>query len=57
MKPAAKRPPGRPVVPPELRQRVGTIRLTEDRWAKFAALGGVDWLRSAIDRAKVKPSL
>jgi hypothetical protein len=49
-----KRPRGRPVVPPEDRLEVGTVRLTREQWAKFAHLGGAEWLRKAIQRAKVK---
>lgn len=54
-KPApSKRPQGRPIVPPELRLLVGTIRLTQGQWDKLTALGGVEWLRKKIDKAKVK---
>lgn len=48
----AKRPQGRPVVPEPDRLRVGTIRLTQGQWGKLAALGGVEWLRKKIDKAK-----
>lgn len=47
-----KRPQGRPVVPEADRLRVGTIRLTQSQWDKLAALGGVEWLRKKIDKAK-----
>lgn len=52
--PHAKRPPGRPVVPEAERLKVGTIRLTQAQWDKLAALGGVDWLREKINRAKAQ---
>jgi hypothetical protein len=54
----AKRPPndrgqGRKPLPPEQKATVGSIRLTPAQWEKFAALGGVAWLRQKIDRAKL----
>jgi len=48
----AKRPQGRPVVAEADRLRVGTIRLTQSQWDKLAALGGVEWLRKKIEKAK-----
>jgi hypothetical protein len=60
MKPAAKRPPndrgqGRKPLPEDQRAVVGSVRLTPAEWEKFKALGGVDWLRGAIKRARTKP--
>jgi hypothetical protein len=49
-----KRPPGRPPAPPEQRLEVVTLRVTASQKAKLAALGGGEWMRKAIDRAKVK---
>jgi hypothetical protein len=49
-----KRPQGRPPVPPEQRLEIGTIRLTRAQWAKLAALGGAEWIRGKIDKAKPK---
>jgi hypothetical protein len=49
-----KRPPGRPPVTDAERLRIGTIRLTQAQWDKLARLGGVEWLRARIDKAKEK---
>jgi len=52
-----KRPPGRPVLPPDQsKSAMVRARVSVAQAAKFELLGGADWLRSAIDRAKVKPS-
>ena len=51
----AKRPPGRPPAPPEQRLEVVTLRMTAAQKAKLAALGGGEWMRKAVDKAKVKP--
>ena len=48
-----KRPPGRPPIPPEDALRVGTIRLTAAQWAKLKLLGGGEWIRARIDRARL----
>jgi hypothetical protein len=53
-----KRPPndrgqGRKPLPPEEKVRVRTVRMTDEQWAKFSALGGAAWLRERIDRAKM----
>jgi hypothetical protein len=48
-----KRPRGRPELAPEDRLEVGTVRLSREQWAKFAQLGGAEWLRKAINRAKL----
>lgn len=45
--------PGRKPLAPEDRQRVITMRLRADVEAKFRALGGVQWLREAIRRARL----
>jgi hypothetical protein len=44
---------GRPPLPPEQRATtpVRSIRLDDERWAKFQRLGR-SWLERAIDRAK-----
>lgn len=47
-----KRPGPKPLAP-EARQRVITLRLRPDVEAKFRALGGVQWLREAIRRARL----
>lgn len=50
------RPPGitGPRLPADQRASVHLrARLTPAHAAKFAALGGVDWLRRAIDRARL----
>lgn len=52
---AVKRPQGRPEVPPDQRLEVLTIRVTAAQRVKLALLGGSEWVRKAIDRAKVKP--
>lgn len=52
--PPPKRPQGRPVVPETDRLRVGAVRLTQSQWDKLTALGGVEWLRKQINKAKVK---
>lgn len=51
----AKRPRGRPVVPPELRLLQGTVRLTQAQWTKIEEHGGLAWLRQVIDRSKLPP--
>ncbi len=50
---ALKRPRGRPlkgVAPLDARVEV---RLTTEQRDKLARLGGVDWLRARIDRARI----
>jgi hypothetical protein len=49
---AAKRPPGRPPLPTEERLIVKSLRLTQGQWDKLARLGGVEWLRERIAKAK-----
>lgn len=53
MKKTEKRPPGRPEVAPEDRLKVGSIRLTQAQWDKLALLGGAEWLRRQIEKAKI----
>jgi hypothetical protein len=50
----AKRPRGRPTVPPEQRStaKPRSVRLEDERWAKLQALGPA-WLKKAIDEAKL----
>jgi hypothetical protein len=50
----AKRPQGRPAVSDAERLLVATVRLNAAQIAKLKALGGSEWLRDRIDRAKVK---
>lgn len=54
LKPASKRPRGRPGVLPEQRLLAGSIRLTGAQWDKLELLGDGEWLRKQIDKAKVK---
>ena len=44
---------GRPALPAEQRAGTFTIRLTAEQRAKLDALGGADWLRERIERAKL----
>lgn len=47
------RPPGRPTLPPErARSALVQVRVSQAQAAKFEALGGAQWLRRAIDRAR-----
>lgn len=43
---------GRPPKPPDERLVQRSIRLTPAQWAKFDAAGGIEWLRSLIQRAR-----
>ncbi len=45
---------GRPPVSPEVYKHQKSLRLTEAHWDKYAALGGIEWLRGTIERAKLK---
>lgn len=49
---AAKRPRGRPPKGPAPLDARVEVRLTTAQRDKLARLGGVDWLRSRIDRAR-----
>lgn len=50
----AGRGQGRKALPENDRAIVRSLRLTAAQWGKFQALGGVAWLRAAIQRARVK---
>lgn len=50
-----KHPGGRPPKAPEDRAEQVSIRLTPAEKEKFKQLGGNDWLRRAIARAKPSP--
>lgn len=43
---------GRKPLPPEEKSVVGSMRLTSAQWEKFKLLGGVAWLRAALQKAK-----
>jgi hypothetical protein len=54
-----KRPPndrgqGRKALPPDERGVQKSIRLTPVLWSQFAELGGLEWLRGAIERAHAR---
>ena len=50
--PPARR--GRPPIPAELRQTERfDMRITQAQRSKLEALGGADWLRERIDKARV----
>lgn len=52
---AAKKHRGRPALPPEQRQTERVeMRCTKAQRDKLERLGGVQWLRDRIDRAKLK---
>lgn len=48
----AKRPRGRPQLPPEEQMVVGSIRLKRAHWAKLDAIGGVARMRRWLDKVK-----
>jgi hypothetical protein len=53
-----KRPPndrgqGRKALPDDQRTVVKSVRLIPREWAKFAALGGVPWLRAQLAKARL----
>jgi len=50
----AGRGQGRKALPPDDRALVRSLRLTAVQWEKFRALGGVAWLRAAIQRARIQ---
>lgn len=54
MKTKPKHPGGRPKLPEEQRLIQRSIRLSAEQWAKID-IGGLDWLRKLIDRAKPIP--
>lgn len=48
-----KRPPGRPPAPEDARRSARVeLRLTQAQRDKLERLGGADWVRSRIDRAR-----
>jgi len=53
-RPMAGRGQGRKALPPDDRALVRSLRLTAVQWEKFRALGGVAWLRAAIQRARIQ---
>jgi hypothetical protein len=48
MKPHNARGQGRKPIPEEERLVLGSIRLSEQQWKLFRALGGAKWLRRAL---------
>jgi len=51
-----KRKPGRPALPPEQRQTERVeMRCTKAQREKLGRLGGVQWVRDQIDKAKEPP--
>lgn len=53
MKPAQKKPLGRPALPPEVaKTAMIRERVTEAERAKYERLGGKEWLRAALKRAR-----
>lgn len=54
----APRPPGRPkgtTLPPDLRKsEMIRVRVTPGQMTKYQALGGEQWLRDRIERARLK---
>lgn len=50
----AGRGQGRKALPESDRALVRSLRLTAAQWEKFLALGGVSWLRAAIQRARIQ---
>jgi hypothetical protein len=51
-RPPNDRGQGRKPLPPEERLIVKSLRLTQGQWDKLARLGGVEWLRERIAKAK-----
>lgn len=49
-----KRPAHRPALPPEKKLEAVSFRLNAAQRAKLEKLGGVSWLRQAIERARIK---
>jgi hypothetical protein len=52
-RPPNDRGQGRKALPPGEKLVVGSIRLSPAQWAKLEKLGGAQWLRERIDKAKV----
>ena len=53
----AKRPRGRPALPPDLKLSVmlAPIKCTPAQAAAYRALGGAAWVRKMIDACAIKP--
>ena len=47
-----KKKMGAPTKPPEEKLVQRSIRMKEKQWAKFDKFGGIDWLRSLVDKAR-----
>ena len=52
IRPPNDRGQGRKPLPPDERLIVRSIRLKAGQWEKLARLGGVEWVRAKIDKAK-----
>lgn len=52
--PTTSRPPGRPKS--EEPRAVRGVRLTAHEWATLQALGGADWIRARLARARLTPA-
>jgi len=50
--PPSDRGQGRKALPPEDKAMVRSLRLTAAHWEKFRALGGIAWMRAAIQKAR-----
>lgn len=53
-RPPNDRGQGRKPLPEDQRTVPGSVRLTPAQWEKFRALGGNEWLRDKVDRARLK---
>jgi hypothetical protein len=51
-RPPNDRGQGRKPLPPAEKLVVGSIRLSAAQWQKLASLGGGQWIRDRIDKAK-----
>ena len=51
------RPRGRPPIAGETQTARVSLRLTQAQREKLDALGGPEWIRDAIERAKAPPKL
>lgn len=49
-----KRKLGRPTLPEEQKMMNYTIRIRKDQRDKLTILGGMKWMRTQIDKAKLK---
>lgn len=50
---AAPKRRGRPPVPLDQFKIARSIRLAPEQWLKLEQLGGVDWIRQQIDKARI----